>query len=886
MAKKYVYSWGDGKAEGSGKLKDLLGGKGANLAEMSRLGVPVPPGFTITTEMCRFYWENGQKLPEILKEEAGIALKNLEKLSGKKFGDANNPLLVSVRSGAAISMPGMMDTILNLGLNDEVADGLAKLTNNPRFAWDSYRRFMQMLGDVALGIEHEKFEEKLNEIKAKKGVKNDLDLDADDLHEVVKLYKEVYRSEGKEFPQEPVEQLWVAVEAVFASWNNKRAIKYREINGMDKMGLLGTAVNVQMMAFGNMGESSGTGVAFTRNPNTGEDKTYGEFLLNAQGEDVVAGIRTPQPLDQLKEINPEVHKELIDTMNRLETVFKDMQDIEFTIENGKLYFLQTRNGKRTAAAAVKIAVDMVNEGLITKGTAVTRVKPADIEKLLHPTFDIEELNKAEYFGKGLPASPGAATGMAVFNADDAEAKAKEGLPVILIRPETSPEDIGGMDAAEAILTSTGGMTSHAAVVARGMGKTAVVGAENIVINDKAKTAISNGITIKEGDWLSIEGTEGKVFAGKIKTIKPTGLEGDIKTLLDFADEVSDLGVRANADIPRDAKIAREFGARGIGLCRTEHMFFEGDRIKKMRRMIVSKTKEQREAALAELLPVQKEDFKGLFESMEGYAVTIRLLDPPLHEFVPHEDAAIKDVAESVGITEEELRKVIDDLEEFNPMMGHRGVRLAVTYPEIAEMQIKAIMLAAIEMVKEGKKVKPEIMIPLVGNVKEFTLLRNSAEEIIKNLLKEHQVDVEYKIGTMIEIPRATVTADQIGENADFFSFGTNDLTQLSLGFSRDDYGKYIGDYLEKGIYDSDPFQHIDRNGVGRLIKTAVDLGRGANPHIKLGVCGEHGGDPESVEFCHLVGLDYVSCSPYRVPVARLAAAQAAVEFRRGKKVNY
>ncbi|MDN5343254.1 MULTISPECIES: pyruvate, phosphate dikinase [Oceanotoga] len=886
MAKKYVYSWGDGKAEGSGKLKDLLGGKGANLAEMSRLGVPVPPGFTITTEMCRFYWENGQKLPEILKEEAGIALKNLEKLSGKKFGDANNPLLVSVRSGAAISMPGMMDTILNLGLNDEVADGLAKLTNNPRFAWDSYRRFMQMLGDVALGIEHEKFEEKLNEIKAKKGVKNDLDLDADDLHEVVKLYKEVYRSEGKEFPQEPVEQLWVAVEAVFASWNNKRAIKYREINGMDKMGLLGTAVNVQMMAFGNMGESSGTGVAFTRNPNTGEDKTYGEFLLNAQGEDVVAGIRTPQPLDQLKEINPEVHKELIDTMNRLETVFKDMQDIEFTIENGKLYFLQTRNGKRTAAAAVKIAVDMVNEGLITKGTAVTRVKPADIEKLLHPTFDIEELNKAEYFGKGLPASPGAATGMAVFNADDAEAKAKEGLPVILIRPETSPEDIGGMDAAEAILTSTGGMTSHAAVVARGMGKTAVVGAENIVINDKAKTAISNGITIKEGDWLSIEGTEGKVFAGKIKTIKPTGLEGDIKTLLDFADEVSDLGVRANADIPRDAKIAREFGARGIGLCRTEHMFFEGDRIKKMRRMIVSKTKEQREAALAELLPVQKEDFKGLFESMEGYAVTIRLLDPPLHEFVPHEDAAIKDVAESVGITEEELRKVIDDLEEFNPMMGHRGVRLAVTYPEIAEMQIKAIMLAAIEMVKEGKKVKPEIMIPLVGNVKEFTLLRNSAEEIIKNLLKEHQVDVEYKIGTMIEVPRATVTADQIGENADFFSFGTNDLTQLSLGFSRDDYGKYIGDYLEKGIYDSDPFQHIDRNGVGRLIKTAVDLGRGANPHIKLGVCGEHGGDPESVEFCHLVGLDYVSCSPYRVPVARLAAAQAAVEFRRGKKVNY
>ena len=885
MENKYVYSWGNGKAEGNGKLKDLLGGKGANLAEMSLRGVPVPPGFTITTEMCRLYWENNQVIPGYLKEEAGEALKRVEELTGKKFGDPNNPLLVSVRSGAAISMPGMMDTILNLGLNDEVVEGLAKLTNNKRFAWDAYRRFMQMLGDVALGIEHEKFETKLNEVKSKKGVKNDLDLDADDLAEVVEKYKELYREEGREFPQKPEEQLWVATEAVFSSWNNKRAIKYRKINGMDKMGLLGTAVNVQMMVFGNMGDDSGTGVAFTRNPNTGENVIYGEYLLNAQGEDVVAGIRTPKDLSTLEDDNKEVYDKLIETMRKLEVAFKDMQDIEFTIEKGELYFLQTRNGKRTASAAVKIAVDMVNEGLVSKDIAVTRVKPADIEKLLHPAFDTDDLEKAEYFGKGLPASPGAATGIATFTPDHAEELKAQGKEVILLRPETSPEDIGGMDAAEGILTSTGGMTSHAAVVARGMGKTAVVGAEDIVINPKEKTAKANGITIKEGDWLSIDGTEGKVYVGKIKTIKPTGLEGDIRELLDYADEVANLGVRVNADTPKDAEIARGFGARGIGLCRTEHMFFGEERINKMRRMIVSKTKEQREAALKDLLPMQKEDFKGLFEAMEGYAVTIRLLDPPLHEFVPHEEEAMKEVAKNVGITEEELKDIVEDLGEANPMMGHRGVRLAITYPEIAEMQVKAIMLAAIEMVKEGKEVKPEIMIPLVGKVGEFTILKERAEEVINNLLLEHQIDVEYKIGTMIEIPRATVTADEIAKHADFFSFGTNDLTQLTLGFSRDDYGKYIGHYIEDGIYEADPFQQIDRDGVGRLVKTATDLGRGANPHIKLGVCGEHGGDPESIEFCHLVGLDYVSCSPYRVPIARLAAAQSAVEYKRGKKVN-
>lgn len=886
MGKKYVYVWNKNRVEGNSKMKDILGGKGANLAEMASLGLPVPPGFTISTEVCKYYWDNGRKFPEDLQSVVEEAMSELENVTGKKFGDNANPLLVSVRSGAAVSMPGMMDTILNLGLNDESVEGLAKLTNNERFAWDSYRRFIQMFGDVALGIAHEKFEEALNEVKKEKGVKQDLELDANDLKKVVELYKKLYKEEGKEFPQDPMKQLWIAIEAVFGSWNNPRAIKYRQINEMDKQGLLGTAVNVVAMVFGNMGEDSGTGVAFTRNPNTGEKKYYGEFLTNAQGEDVVAGIRTPKSLDELKSINPKTYNQLLEVMDKLEKHFRDMQDIEFTVEKGQLYMLQTRSGKRTAAAAVKIAVDMVKEGLISKQEAVMRVKPADIEKLLHPIFDSEELKNAQYIGKGLPASPGAATGKIVFSADDAEKLAKDGEKVILARPETSPEDVGGMNVAEGILTSRGGMTSHAAVVARGMGKTAVVGAEDIVIDLKNKVIKSNGVELKEGDWISIDGNEGKVYAGKIKTVRPEGLAGDISVLLEYADEVSVLGVRANADIPRDAKVAREFGAQGIGLCRTEHMFFGPERINKMRTMIVSKTEEQRKAALEQLLPFQRSDFKGLFEEMEGFSVTIRLLDPPLHEFVPESDEQIKEVAKMIGISEEELRSTVKDLEEFNPMMGHRGVRLAITYPEIAEMQTKAIILAAIDMIKEGKKVQPEIMIPLVGDVKELTILKESVKRIADELIKENNVDLEYKIGTMIEVPRACVVADQIGAEADFFSFGTNDLTQLGLGFSRDDYGKFIGDYIEKGIYEKDPFQQIDREGVGRLIKLALDGGRSTNPKLKVGICGEHGGDPDSIEFAHLVGLDYVSCSPYRVPVARLAAAQAAVNYKRGKTVNY
>ncbi|MDK2906896.1 pyruvate, phosphate dikinase [Petrotoga halophila] len=886
MGKKYVYVWNKNRVEGNSKMKDILGGKGANLAEMASLGLPVPPGFTISAEVCKYYWDNNRKFPEDLKSTVEEAMRELENVTGKKFGDNENPLLVSVRSGAAISMPGMMDTILNLGLNDESVEGLAKLTNNERFAWDSYRRFIQMFGDVALGIPHEKFEDALNEVKNKKGVKQDLELDANDLKKVVELYKKLYKEEGKEFPQDPMKQLWIAIEAVFGSWNNPRAIKYRQINEMDKQGLLGTAVNVVAMVFGNMGEDSGTGVAFTRDPNTGEKKYYGEFLTNAQGEDVVAGIRTPKSLDELKNINPKVYNQLLEVMDKLETHFRDMQDIEFTVERGQLYLLQTRNGKRTAAAAVKIAVDMVKEGLINKQEAVMRVKPADIEKLLHPIFDLEELKNAQYIGKGLPASPGAATGKIVFSADDAEKLAKDGEKVILARPETSPEDVGGMNVAEGILTSRGGMTSHAAVVARGMGKTAVVGAEDIVIDLKNKVIKSNGVELKEGDWISIDGNEGKVYAGKIKTVRPEGLAGDISVLLEYADEVSVLGVRANADIPRDAKVAREFGAQGIGLCRTEHMFFGPERINKMRTMIVSKTEEQRRAALEQLLPFQRSDFKGLFEEMEGFSVTIRLLDPPLHEFVPESEEQIKEVAKMIGISEDELRSIVKDLEEFNPMMGHRGVRLAITYPEIAEMQTKAIILAAIDLIKEGKKVQPEIMIPVVGNVKELTILKESIKQIADELIKENNVDLEYKIGTMIEVPRACVVADQIGAEADFFSFGTNDLTQLGLGFSRDDYGKFIGDYIEKGIYEKDPFQQIDREGVGRLIKLALDGGRSTNPKLKVGICGEHGGDPDSIEFAHLVGLDYVSCSPYRVPVARLAAAQAAVNYKRGKTVNY
>jgi len=886
MSKKYVYVWNKNRVEGNAKMKDILGGKGANLAEMALLCLPIPPGFTISAEVCKYYWENGMKLPEDLKPSVEAAMRELEESTGKKFGDNENPLLVSVRSGAAVSMPGMMDTILNLGLNDISVEGLAKQTNNERFAWDSYRRFIQMFGDVALEIPHEKFEGVLNRVKREKGVETDIELDADDFKKVVDLYKKIYQEEGKTFPQDPMEQLLVSIEAVFRSWNNPRAIKYREINKLDDKKFLGTAVNVMAMVFGNMGEDSGTGVVFTRDPSTGEKRYYGEFLLNAQGEDVVAGIRTPRPLDELREIMPDVYKELTEIMDKLERHFRDMQDIEFTIERGKLYILQTRNGKRTPAAAVKIAVDLVKEGLIDEQEAIMRVNPSDIEKLLHPVFDPEDLKKAQYIGKGLPASPGAATGKVVFSAEEAEKFAEQGEQVILVRPETSAEDVGGMNAAQGILTNRGGMTSHAAVVARGMGKPAVVGAENILIDLKNKLIKANGVVIRDKEWISIDGNEGKVYAGKIKTVRPEGLAGDLAILLEYADKVSDLGVRANADVPRDAKVAREYGAQGIGLCRTEHMFFGPERINKMRRVILSKSEEQRRKALEELLPHQIEDFKGLFEEMEGFPVTIRLLDPPLHEFVPETDEQIRDLADSLGISEDELRHTIKELEEFNPMMGHRGVRVAITYPEIAEMQTKAIILAAIELMKEGKKVHPEIMIPLVGNVKEFTILKESITQIADQLITEHNVDLEYKVGTMIEVPRACVVADQIGAEADFFSFGTNDLTQLGLGFSRDDYGKFINDYIEKGIYEKDPFQHIDREGVGKLIKIALDGGRSTNPYLKVGICGEHGGDPESIEFAHLVGLDYVSCSPYRVPVARLAAAQAAAEYKRGKKVNY
>lgn len=886
MDKKMVYFYGGGVAEGSAKMKNLLGGKGANLAEMARMGLPVPPGFTITTEVCDYYWKHDRSFPETLEADVEAALKRLEEVSGKKFGDKDNPLLVSVRSGAAVSMPGMMDTILNLGLNDETVEALAKNTNNPRFAYDAYRRFIQMFGDVALGIPHHDFEEALNQVKEEKGVKLDIELEADDFKKVIELYKEIYKKAGKEFPQDPKKQLWIAIEAVFGSWMNERAIKYRAINGIKEGELLGTAVNVVMMVFGNMGDDSGTGVCFTRDPNTGENIKYGEYLPNAQGEDVVAGIRTPYPLEKLNEILPDVYKQLTEIMDKLEHHYKDMQDIEFTVEKGKLYFLQTRTGKRTAKAAVKIAVDLVKEGLIDKATAVMRVTPDQIDKLLHPAFDTEEVKKAQEIGEGLPASPGAATGKVVFSADEAEEFAKEGTPVILVRPETSPEDVGGMNAAEGILTATGGMTSHAAVVARGMGKPAIVGAEEIVIDEEAKEFTARGVTVKDGDWISIDGTTGKVYLGKIKTIKPQGLEGEVAELLEFADEIRVLGVRANADIPRDAKVARNFGAEGIGLCRTEHMFFEGDRIQKMRRMIVSKTVEQREAALEELLPLQKDDFKGLFEAMEGFPVTIRLLDPPLHEFLPNDEEQMKELAPQLGITVEELKEIVENLHEFNPMMGHRGVRLAITYPEVAVMQTKAIILAAIEMVKEGKKVKPEIMIPLVGTVKELKYLDKIVRETADKLIEEAGVDLEYKVGTMIEVPRGAITADEIAEVAQFFSFGTNDLTQMTLGFSRDDYGKFINDYIEKGIYESDPFKHVDQTGVGRMVKIAKDYGRSVNPELKLGVCGEHGGDPESIEFFHKTQLDYVSCSPYRVPIARLAAAQAAVKFKRGKFVNY
>jgi pyruvate,orthophosphate dikinase len=880
MGKKWVYFFANGQAEGNAQMKDILGGKGANLAEMTNAGVPVPPGFTISAEVCKYYYDNNRTYPEDLKEQVDAAMKRLEEVTGKGFGDPKKPLLVSVRSGAAISMPGMMDTILNLGLNDETVKGLVEMTNNERFAYDSYRRFLQMFGDTALGIPHADFENALAEMKAQKGVKLDTELDAEDLKKLVEIYKEIYKKHGKEFPQDVYKQLWAAIEAVIWSWMSDRAIKYREIHGIKEGQLLGTAVNIVAMVFGNMGDDSGTGVCFTRDPNTGEKVYYGEFLPNAQGEDVVAGIRTPYPLEKMKEMIPQAYEELIQIMDRLERYFKDMQDIEFTVEKGKLYILQTRSAKRTSQAAIKIAVDMVHEGLIDKKTAVLRVQPSDIERVLHPKFDEKERKNAKVIAKGLPASPGAATGKVYFDAHKAEEAAKTGEKVLLVRPETSPEDVGGMNAAEGILTARGGMTSHAAVVARGLGKPAVVGAESIYVNEEEGYLKVGDVIVKEGEWLSIDGTTGEVFLGKITTVKPQGLEGPVAELLSWADEFRKLGVRANADVPRDAKVAREFGAEGIGLCRTEHMFFEKDRIPKVRRMIVARTKEEREAALAELLPLQKEDFKGLFREMKGYPVTIRLIDPPLHEFLPQEEEQMAEVAQQIGITVEELKKVVEQLHELNPMLGHRGVRLVITYPEIAVMQTKAIILAAIELKKEeGIEVVPEIMIPLVGHVNELKYIKQVVMETADALIKEHGVDLKYLVGTMIEVPRAAVTADQIAQEADFFSFGTNDLTQMTFGFSRDDVGKFLPEYLEKGILEHDPFKHIDTQGVGQLVKLATEKGKEVKPTLKCGVCGEHGGDPKSIEFFATTKLDYVSASPYRIPVARLAAGQASIKYR-------
>lgn len=879
--KKYVYFFANGKAEGNAKMKDILGGKGAGLAEMTNLGVPVPPGFTISAEVCKYYYDHERTYPKGLKEQVEEALHRLEEVSGKKFGSVENPLLVSVRSGAAISMPGMMDTVLNLGLNDETVKGLANLTNNERFAYDAYRRFLQMFGDIVMEIDRHKFEKELEKMKEEKGVKLDTELDADDLKKLVERFKEIYKEEGKEFPQDPWDQLWKAIDAVFGSWMNERAITYRKINGIKEDELLGTAVNVVMMVFGNMGEDSGTGVAFTRNPNTGEKKPYGEFLPNAQGEDVVAGIRTPLKLEELKNRLPEVYEQLMDVMQKLEKHYRDMQDIEFTVEKGKLYLLQTRSGKRTAKAAIKIAVDMVKEGLITKEEAVLRVEPRHVETVLHPMFDPEEKAKAKVIAKGLPASPGAASGKAVFDAKAAEEWKKNGEKVILVRPETSPEDVGGMAAAEGILTSRGGMTSHAAVVARGMGKPAVVGAEEILVDDVERVLKVGDVVIKEGEWISIDGATGEVLLGKVKTMEQQGLSGELAELLSWADEIRRLGVRANADIPRDAKVAREFGAEGIGLCRTEHMFFEKDRIPKMRKMIVARTKEEREKALEELLPLQKEDFKGLFKEMEGYPVTIRLLDPPLHEFLPKEEEQLEQVANDLGISVEELKEVVEALHEFNPMLGHRGCRLAITYPEIAVMQAKAIIGAAIELKKEGMEVEPEIMIPLVGHVNEIKYLKEIIKEVADKMIEEAGVDLKYKVGTMIEVPRAAVTADQIAKEAEFFSFGTNDLTQMTFAFSRDDIGKFLPEYLDKKILDIDPFKTIDRDGVGALVRMASEKGKATRADLKVGVCGEHGGDPASIEFFNTIPqLDYVSCSPYRVPVARLAAAQAEVKQKK------
>ena len=876
MGKKYVYLF----SEANASMKNLLGGKGANLAEMTSLGLPVPQGFTMSTEACNRYYEDGKIIADDILEQFYDALGKTEEINGKKFGDSDNPLLVSVRSGARVSMPGMMDTILNLELNDISVKGLTKLTGNERFAYDSYRRFIQMFSDVVMGIEKCKFEEILDDIKEETGAKSDTDLTTEDLKLVVLRYKALYIVEqGEEFPQDPKAQLLAAVKAVFRSWDNQRAIIYRRMNNIP--GDWGTAVNVQAMVFGNMGNDSGTGVAFTRNPSTGEKKLYGEFLMNAQGEDVVAGIRTPKMISELEDTMPHVYKEFVAIASKLEDHYRDMQDMEFTIEKGKLYMLQTRNGKRTAAAALKIAVDLVNEGKATKEEALMKVEPKQLDALLHPTFDPEAIKKAKPMARGLAASPGAACGKIYFTAKEAAEAAEAGEAVILVRLETSPEDIEGMYAANGILTSRGGMTSHAAVVARGIGTCCVSGCGEIMIVEKTKTmSTTDGHLFHEGDFISIDGTSGFVYGEAIPTIAAE-LTGDFGIIMQWADEVRTLKVRTNADSPKDAIQAIKFGAEGIGLCRTEHMFFEEDRIPAMREMIVSKTVDQRVRALAKLLPIQKQDFKGIYEAMGDRPVTIRLLDPPLHEFLPTDEADIKQLAKEMVISYEALSLTISSLHEFNPMLGHRGCRLAVTYPEIAEMQARAIIEAAIEVSKEtGLKIKPEIMIPLVGDVKELKYVKDTVVSTAEKVLAENNVKIDYLVGTMIEVPRAALTADEIAKEAEFFSFGTNDLTQMTFGFSRDDAGKFLDDYYSKKIYESDPFARLDQNGVGKLVKMAAELGKKTRPDIKLGICGEHGGESSSVKFCHDIGLNYVSCSPYRVPIARLAAAQAAIEAKK------
>ena len=869
---KYVYLF----SEGNGSMRELLGGKGANLAEMTNLGMPVPQGFTVTTEACTQYYNDGRQINADIQAQIYEYLGKMEAICGKKFADPENPLLVSVRSGARASMPGMMDTILNLGLNDTVVEGLAKFTNNPRFAYDSYRRFIQMFSDVVMELSKKRFEEIIDDVKAKKGVKQDVELDTEDMKNLVVLFKEFYKKEkGEDFPQDPKVQLMEAVKAVFRSWDNPRANVYRRMNEIPYD--WGTAVNVQSMVFGNSGDNSGTGVAFTRNPATGEKALFGEYLINAQGEDVVAGVRTPSPISHLQEDMPEVYNQFAEIANRLEQHYRDMQDMEFTIENGKLFMLQTRNGKRTAAAALKIAVDLVDEGMITEDEAVLRVEPKQLDSLLHPQFNADEMKKAECIGKGLAASPGAACGKVVFTAEDAKEWAEKGEKIVLVRRETSPEDIEGMNVAEGILTVRGGMTSHAAVVARGMGTCCVSGCGEIVIDEEAKEFSLGGKTLHEGDFLSIDGSTGNIYYGAIPT-SPAAISGDFGRFMGWADKVRKLKVLTNADTPRDAKQGREFGAQGIGLCRTEHMFFEESRIKAMREMIVAETTEDRKKALAKIEPYQQGDFEALYEAMEGDPVTIRFLDPPLHEFLPTKEEDIKEIADELGITVAKLKEVIASLHEFNPMMGHRGCRLAVSYPEIAEMQTTAVIQAAINVTKKGNfAVKPQIMIPLVGEVKELKFVKDVVVATADKLIAESGIDLEYEVGTMIEIPRAALTADEIATEAEFFSFGTNDLTQMTFGFSRDDAGKFLDYYYDNKIYESDPFAHLDQKGVGKLVEMAAKLGRQTRPDIHLGICGEHGGDPTSVEFCHRVGLDYVSCSPFRVPIARLAAAQAALK---------